>query len=68
MSPLTLTADQAAELAGYLHHDGTGNGAVVRALYRAGRFPAPIDPDLKVRSWRWSRRDVERYVEHGVAA
>lgn len=61
--PLTLTAAATAEELGFLRRDGSGNADLLRALYRQGRFPAPIDPQLDTRLWRWSRRVVERYVE-----
>lgn len=60
---LTLDARGAAAELGWLRHDGTGNAERVRALYRAGRFPAPIDPELSPRLWAWSRRVVESYAE-----
>lgn len=59
---LTLTARATAEELGWLRRDGTGNADRVRALYRAGRFPPPIDPDLSPRLWVWSRRVIESYV------
>lgn len=59
--PLTLTADQAAAELGWQHRDGRPYGDLVRALFRSGRFPPPIDPSLSVRRWRWSRRDVTAY-------
>jgi hypothetical protein len=59
--PLTLSADAAADLLGILHRDGRPYGAEIRTLYRSGRFPAPIDAELPVRRWRWSRRDVLAY-------
>jgi hypothetical protein len=60
---LTLTARGVAAELGWLRRDGSGNADRIRALYRAGRFPPPIDPDLPTVSWMWSRRMVERYVE-----
>jgi hypothetical protein len=61
--PLTLTAAEVADLLGSAY-----TGDKVRRLYRAGRFPAPIDPTLHSRSWSWSRRVVELYAEGEVAA
>jgi predicted DNA-binding transcriptional regulator AlpA len=61
ISPLVLDAEQAAKVVGY-------TPARIRALVRAGRFPKPIDPTLGARSWRWSRRAIEVYVEQGVSA
>lgn len=37
----------------------------IRAMYRAGNFPAPIDPDLPVSAWRWSPRVIDVYVNGG---
>jgi predicted DNA-binding transcriptional regulator AlpA len=56
---LVLTAAQVAHLTGY-------TATRVRALTRIGRFPQPIDPDLHPRSWRWSRRLIERWADQGV--
>jgi predicted DNA-binding transcriptional regulator AlpA len=61
VSPLVLTAEEAGALVGY-------EARSIRALYRQGRFPSPIDPTLGARRWRWSRRAVEVYVEQGVSA
>jgi predicted DNA-binding transcriptional regulator AlpA len=60
---LTLTAQEVSVLTGYTAHR-------IRALARNGRFPAPIDPSLNARSWRWSRRLVELWADgqHGVAS
>jgi hypothetical protein len=60
---LTLTAAEAARLLG-----GIYTPEKIRKLYRAGKFPAPIDPTLTAYSWAWSRRVIERYVDEGVAA
>lgn len=68
MEPLTLDANGVAALLGYTHRNGHPNGDTIRHLYRAGRFPPPIDSTLGVRRWRWSRRDVEQYIETGWAA
>jgi len=62
LSPLTLTARDTAVLLGWLHRDGQGNSERVLALYRAGRFPSPIDPDLHPRCWVWSRHVIEQYA------
>lgn len=59
---LTLSAREAAEELGWLSRDGNGLSERIYALYRAGRFPPPIDPELPPRSWRWSRRVVEQYA------
>jgi hypothetical protein len=37
----------------------------IRGLYRRGEFPAPINPKMHPRVWRWSRTRVERYIETG---
>jgi hypothetical protein len=60
---LTLTAAETAELLG-----GIYTPEKIRMLYRTGKFPAPVDPTLTARSWAWSRRVIERYVDEGVAA
>jgi hypothetical protein len=60
---LTLKAAEAAELLGTAY-----TGEKIRNLYRAGRFPAPVDPTRPPHSWAWSRRVIERYVDEGVAA
>jgi hypothetical protein len=62
-APLTLTAAEVADLLGSAY-----TAEKVRRLYRAGNFPAPIDPTLHARSWSWSRRVVEGYAEGEVAA
>ena len=60
-TPITATADELAEMLRYK------SGAVIRMLYRNGSFPAPIDPELSPRLWRWSVRVVAEYVEGGAA-
>lgn len=62
MAVLAMTADQVAEELEYRRTDGTGNGDLIRELYRNGDFPAPIDPDQPAIRWRWSRVRVEQYV------
>lgn len=56
---LTISAAEAGEIVG---GSSPYSGDLVRRLYREGRFPPPIDPGLPVRSWRWSRPEVERYA------
>lgn len=56
---LVLTAAEVGELLGY-------RAEVVRDLCRSGRLPAPIDPAISARLWRWSRISIENYV--GAAA
>jgi predicted DNA-binding transcriptional regulator AlpA len=53
---LTLTADQVGALTGYSRRE-------IYKLARTGRFPAPIDPDLSVLLWRWSRRRLEQWAD-----
>lgn len=62
MSDLVLSADQVAAELEYRHRDGSGNGEVIRSMYRAGDFPPPIDHRQPAVRWRWSRAVVERYV------
>ena len=62
MAALALQADHVAELLEYKRPDGTGNGDLIRELYRNGDFPAPIDPEQPPIRWRWSRSRVEQYV------
>ena len=59
-----LTADRVGKVIG---GDRPIAGPTIRAWYRAGRFPAPIDPTLPVVSWRWSPRIVDTYI-NGAAA
>ena len=42
--------------------------ARVRAMYRAGNFPAPIDPTLGAAAWRWSPRIIDEYINGEAAA
>lgn len=63
-----LDAAEVARRCGYVskvREDANGDPLplpkVVRALYRAGAFPAPIDPTLSVRRWRWSSLVVDDY-------
>ena len=59
---LTLTAAEVGELLGY-------TAETVRDLARKdGRFPAPIDPTLGPKLWRWSRRRVEQYADGEAVA
>lgn len=57
-----LTAADVARALQYLSRNGQPNGGTVRALYRAGSMPGPIDPSLPVRQWRWSRAVIDAYV------
>lgn len=50
-----LTAGQSGEICSY-------TGRRVIELTRLGRFPAPIDDQLNVKSWRWSSMAVESYA------
>ena len=49
-----LTAAEVGELCGYTKRQ-------VLALYRAGKFPAPIDPTLTTYMWRWSSVVMDDY-------
>lgn len=60
-TPLAVDAAGAAAICGFR------SAATVRMLYRNGSFPAPIDPDLNARLWRWSVRVIRDYVEGGAA-
>ncbi len=51
----TLTVDQVGHVVGY-------PARRIRDLYRAGQFPAPIDPTLHAVSWRWSPAAIDAYV------
>ncbi len=62
--PTALTADQVGAAIGGARPI---KAATIRAWYRSGRFPAPIDPTLPVKSWRWSPRIVGDYID-GAAA
>lgn len=61
VEPITLTSGQVGELLGY-------SPDTVRRLVRDGRLPAPIDPELGPKLWRWSRSQIEAYVEGRVAS
>ena len=56
---LLLTAPQAGELLGI-------SRAQVFALRNQGRLPAPIHVGL--RSVRWRRKDIERWIDLGCPA
>jgi predicted DNA-binding transcriptional regulator AlpA len=60
---LTLTAAETAELLGTAY-----NAEKIRKMYRDGHFPPPTNPTMTPRSWTWSRRRVEQYVDEGWAA
>lgn len=60
-TPQVLTAADVGELLGY-------RADTVRRLVRNGRLPAPIDPTINPKLWRWSRTMVDRYIETGIAA
>lgn len=64
-SPHILSARGVAEYLGWLWANGHGNAERVRILYRAGRFPAPIDPELSPRIWHGRSRWWRPYVDHG---
>ena len=51
-----LTAAELTDLVGY-------KAPTIYRLVRDGRFPAPIDADRPTRSWRWSPRIVEDYID-----
>ena len=57
-----LDAAEVARRCGYVSKKtGEPFPKVIRALYRDGRFPAPIDPTLGTRLWRWSSLVVDDY-------
>jgi predicted DNA-binding transcriptional regulator AlpA len=58
MSRLVLTV---ADIADEFHY----SPAFIRTKIRRGEFPAPIDPDYHPKSWRWSRRRIEQWVDAG---
>jgi hypothetical protein len=68
-TPLTLDAAGVCNLLGWHAKHGKRAGAprtdLVRALYRDGRFPPPITPELPAQSWRWSTAKVLEYVDRG---
>lgn len=75
MSPLTLTCGEVAVALGYLRtgqHAGEPNRTLVHRLARDGSIPQPIDMELSVTRWRWSRAEIEAYVagqwKSGVAS
>jgi predicted DNA-binding transcriptional regulator AlpA len=51
-----------AEVADEFHYSPSH----LRTLVRAGRFPQPIDPSYHPKSWRWSRRRLEQWVDAGT--
>jgi hypothetical protein len=53
---LTLTAEQAGALTGYSKKQ-------VQTLAKTGGFPPPVNPDLDVYWWRWSRRRLELWAD-----
>jgi hypothetical protein len=61
MNAPALTAAEVGKLLRY-------PAARVRAMYRAGNFPAPIDPTLAAVQWRWSPRVVQSYIDGQAAA
>lgn len=61
MQPAALTAAEVGKLLRY-------PAARVRAMYRAGTFPAPIDPTLAAVAWRWSPRIIDDYINGERAA
>lgn len=52
----TMTVDEVGHAVGY-------PARRIRDLYRAGKFPPPIDPTLNPVSWRWSPAAVAAYVD-----
>lgn len=50
-----LTVDQVGAQVGY-------PARRIRDLYRAGKFPPPIDATLHPISWRWSPTAVDAYL------
>jgi hypothetical protein len=60
---LVMTAAEVAEELGYVHRvSGKPDAAKVRRLVREHRLPAPLDAELPVVDWRWSRPMIERYA------
>jgi|GEM_PF-4584132 len=51
-----LNPSDVANLVGYKRD-------TIYRLTRSGRFPAPIDADRPTRSWRWSPRIVDDYID-----
>lgn len=64
-----MDVDEVGEALGYVRRgDRRPDRDKVRRLVREGRLPGPIDDELPVVDWRWSRRMVERYAAGEVKA
>lgn len=59
---LVLTAAEVAVELKFFRRDGEPDKAKVVRYVRSGTLPTPIDPELPVVDWRWSRQKVERYT------
>ena len=64
MAHMNAQALTAAEVGKVLRYPA----ARVRAMYRAGTLPAPIDPTLPAVAWRWSPRIIDDYINGERAA
>lgn len=62
MESLALTCGQVAEFLSYRRRDGSPDRRVVRNLAREGRIPPPIDREVALGHWRWSRTEIEAFV------
>jgi hypothetical protein len=60
--PLTLTCGQVAEVLNYFDRANRPDRRVIRKLAKDGAIPPPIDPELALCYWRWSRTEIESYV------
>jgi hypothetical protein len=59
---LTLTSGEVAKLLGYLTRDGDPNRRLIRKFAGEGKIPPPINDEVALAHWRWSRAEIEAYV------
>lgn len=58
----TLTTGEVAEYLSLFEKDGKPHRRLVRDLARNRKIPPPINPDLSVAHWSWSRAELDAYI------
>lgn len=62
MTALTMVCGEVARALQFVRRNGEPNRQLVLKLARERKIPSPVDMDLPVPYWRWSRAEVEAYA------
>lgn len=58
----TLTTGEVAEYLSLFERGGAPNRRLVRDLARNRKIPPPINEDIAVAHWSWSRAELDAYI------